>query len=621
MKAYRTNRPRRLTRPGCFAAYNLVTASPLPRPAPERAPYTAPTLPHDANELEEVERRTRAAIANALIKRGGRPGYYACPLEHGRDGKDFLFNPEPGQPIGGCQGKHAGQLTRWVDLAELLVIDVSQIARDVAAERRPFARPTATAITVTRFPYGFPYTLRTRILNAHYQLKGRVNAQRPAVLVWEVWQELGDIFPDAQPVTAKQVQAASAAIGRNVSEDAAETGLAMLAAWGVTEIRHKCDLPTQENLSSKVAKVPNLPKRTRPAKYYQFMPIDQQVANVARHYTYLERESAFAGVPSDVQPEYGDLAEDDLGLFDDLRAPVYEQYAAERESAQATLDRGVGMLESAVERILQGRYRPVTLPPGPIPNAPALMRALHKADLEAAGGEREKAYKEQFVLGVSRSTLSRIRTANGAITVAREGQIPAGHVTDYQRDHGLVLAEHDDGTVTVKLASAEKFADMANEDERQAYEDLCQRQRETRARAKGKEKSQVETKPRPPLPDTIPQAYSDQHVLEQFEFTPGAESIPRFDAKTGEVYTPGQLWRLLADRLVAPSVINGEVDSLPTLPAEEQSSAEARTDEMSGGAAPAIITLPNGERGFYLSSGRWWRLCDGPPADRKDPRK
>ena len=69
------------------------------------------------DEQAELERRTLTAIKGHLKKRGQRPHVYECPLPHGQDGKDFYFDAETGQ-IGGCQGKHKGQLTRWKDLAE-----------------------------------------------------------------------------------------------------------------------------------------------------------------------------------------------------------------------------------------------------------------------------------------------------------------------------------------------------------------------------------------------------------------------------------------------------------------------------------------------------------------------
>lgn len=92
-------------------------------------------------EREEVERRAWAEIASRLTRRGTKPGYYECPYgDHKPEGKDFLFDPATGK-VGGCQGKHAAQSKRWRDLADFLGIDVSQIARDVAAEFRPPQEP------------------------------------------------------------------------------------------------------------------------------------------------------------------------------------------------------------------------------------------------------------------------------------------------------------------------------------------------------------------------------------------------------------------------------------------------------------------------------------------------
>lgn len=101
-----------------------------------RQQHAAPLPDTQTGEMDQVLERLKTAIAGVLVKRGGKPGYYDCPFpDHGPAGKDFLFNPETGQ-IGGCQGKHGGQLTRLVDLAQFLDIDVSSIARDVAKDAR-----------------------------------------------------------------------------------------------------------------------------------------------------------------------------------------------------------------------------------------------------------------------------------------------------------------------------------------------------------------------------------------------------------------------------------------------------------------------------------------------------
>lgn len=105
----------------------LLELSDTPPEIKHPTPPAAPT----GDNIEAVREIVCQQIAAALKPRGGKAGYYECPLDppHGPDGKDFLFDPVTGA-IGGCQGKHAGQFTRWVDLAEKLGIDVSQIARD-----------------------------------------------------------------------------------------------------------------------------------------------------------------------------------------------------------------------------------------------------------------------------------------------------------------------------------------------------------------------------------------------------------------------------------------------------------------------------------------------------------
>ncbi len=124
----------------------LAAHAPEPEPEPEPVPTDdagAGDLWTGGDEQAEVERRTLAAIAHALAKRGKRPNVYNCPLDHSKEGKDFYFDLETGK-IGGCQGKHGGELKRWRDLAEHLGIEVSQIARDVAQENR--ARRNAQAL-------------------------------------------------------------------------------------------------------------------------------------------------------------------------------------------------------------------------------------------------------------------------------------------------------------------------------------------------------------------------------------------------------------------------------------------------------------------------------------------
>lgn len=109
-------------------------------PAPP-VPLPGPPANADPAEREEVEQRVWAEIARTLEKRGSKPHYYDCPLEHGPDGKDFIFDPSTGK-VGGCQGKHAGHFNgRWRDLADHLNVDVTAIARQVHEDHQPVQTP------------------------------------------------------------------------------------------------------------------------------------------------------------------------------------------------------------------------------------------------------------------------------------------------------------------------------------------------------------------------------------------------------------------------------------------------------------------------------------------------
>lgn len=92
-------------------------------------------------ELAEIKRRCAIALADVLEHKHG--DYYVCPLPHKDEDKDFILHVPDGpgdEPrLGGCQGKHAGAFNNhFVAWAENRGIDVTQIAREVAEEFRPF---------------------------------------------------------------------------------------------------------------------------------------------------------------------------------------------------------------------------------------------------------------------------------------------------------------------------------------------------------------------------------------------------------------------------------------------------------------------------------------------------
>ncbi|HEX3053045.1 MAG TPA: bifunctional DNA primase/polymerase [Aggregatilineaceae bacterium] len=585
-----------------IAAYEKITQKP-----PEKPEYNYrllkevdnPNSISSASELEEIERRTRLAIAAALGKRGNKLGYYTCPFDHGHEGKDFLFSPEPGQPIGGCQGKHAGQLTRWVDLADHLGIDVSQIARDVASERRPVLETSymggnliqAGENTPRRFPLGLPYVLNRRLMNAHKKIA--VDRQHAAALIWYLWHEIPQLIQDDQAFTAGELIAALAHIGRNTSRDTVEKALEQLVYWRVVEICDICDLHTQNNIHISVANSANLRKRTKPGKLYRFLPIERQVANFQTHWGYLLREATYQQIPADVQAEFGDLDTDELAALTDYRADLYAEHEPAREKAAASLQLGIESLARGVKNILAGRYRPVAkLPSGEIKNARQYCDLVYKAQLQEVGGEREKAYEAQFEIGVSRSTLARMRDRVGVITVERSKVLAADLITDYQRDNGFIIEEYQDGSAKVRMASAEKLIERASEGEKAAYDRRCELQKARRAlqdsrlrqltslkAAPAYQPSEKPTAPKADLPLFIPEAYSDSFVRDQ-AFMKWPENLPHFDSQTGEILTPKQLWRALADHLLGRAESEAETISTYTVHAEPREHTHQAVDTL-----------------------------------------
>ena len=521
-----------------IAAYDLVTEVPPASSASETYPLPKPSRRHGtadrakASELWDYycEDIDRAAIAAWNLTPPKNNGFsrrnFPCPFHDDQNPSAGYHYPTHSvhcffAPCGN-HGPH--------EVAEALGLPTWEEYKTDHRPLSPVAATSAPPISITRFPYGLPSTLSKRLRNAH--LKVNVKSHHDADLVWLVWQEMKDLIPDDAMFTAGELEEAANLIGRNLSRHTVEMGLAQLVAWGIVEICDNCDLPTQEDTSSKVEKVANLRKRTRPGKLYRFLPIDQQLVHFERHFTYLLRECAYTGVPSDVQPEWAELVPEEVAFLDEIREPVYAEYEGPRRTAQAGLDRDSDWLENALTCIRQGRYQPHILPPGPIPNTCAYRVILHREWLKAGGGSRENAYQAMFEIGCSRSTLSALRKTNHSITIPREERIPRQQVTAYQYDHGLVLADHNDGTVTVKRPSSENSLNWPMNTNARSMRNCANTSRPCAVsghRQNRPFKAEPDAKP-----DTIPAAYSSSHVLEQLEFTPEADCIP------DSILTPGK---------------------------------------------------------------------------------
>jgi hypothetical protein len=584
----------------------LLPAAPAP-PAVSTAalPPAPPVVAGDTSAREEIERRVRAEIAHVLVKRGRKDGYYCCPLDHGPNGKDFLFNAAPGQPIGGCQGKHAGLFTRWVDLAALLQIDVAHIARAVAEERRPVrAYPPHTASLgsryTSRFPYGAPETLVKRTLQLSRLVK--VQKQAPAAYGIVLWEELRGCLDDDTWVSRGAFQQACGQIGRDPSDDTVKTLLQQLVAQ--RQVQHLrvvhiepvesdsgsgdfYNLYMQDGTIYRLQKCALADNKTSTCDLYRFLPVEERLENFHQLYYRALREYAFQHAPDTIPPEFGELSPEQVQAWEDFRSPVYLQYAERREQATRQLERDLGFWEGAKERIEEGRYRAVTLAPGVIRNAADFRAAFKRYLVESSGGELENDYQTARMLGVERSALARINDRAGVIKVARTQVVVADELTQYQRDY-LVEAWHADGTATVKRPSAAKLLERATPEEVAAYEEQRAAQRKHRL-------SVVEPGPEPlaqvapplkkprcrktsPLPLEMWQGYSEEYQRRQYAYCPLPPEFLAYDSETGELYSMAQLWRQGAEYLKGKTDVQKET---PGADAETQSGVPLSSDPLS----------------------------------------
>jgi hypothetical protein len=567
---------------GAENLYKTLTICPpliLPDPAPpaprlrKKPPDPPPDVPSlYASWCELVE---QIAVAEWDLSPANAKGFsknIRCPF-HGETNPSASYNYNThGLFCFVCGDHNTHEVAEHLGLPTWTDYKAEQISRTHAT-----TGPSPTASR--RFPEGLPYTINKRLLNIH--LKVKVANQAPAALAWFVWHEMR--LPEDAWFTAGEFEEAARLAGRNLSRDTVETGLEQLEAWGVVEkIRDICDLSSSHDSGSPVAKVANLRRRTRPAGQYRFLLVGEALNNFERCFGYKLREAAFDGVPDEVQPEYAALSPDDLQRLNEFRAPLYEAHAARRQAAQARWERERDYLAEDMARIRVGRCWSVNLPPGELRNARAYRDALYTDGLVAAGGERENAYRAQFDIGVSRSTLNRMRARNEVITVPRYEELPltpgepvidqlaskdsyaverglcelvAGDdvITVYgEREPGFYdrwVEDHaDTGVVArVRRPAAEKFAELATPEELQAAADLSARQRERCARRKDRS-----VEPPPAVPLTVPPAYTDEHVLAQAVMLL-PEGVTRCDPETGEVYSPARLWQLMAEALRSKS--------------------------------------------------------------------
>lgn len=530
-----------------------------------------------------------------------------------------------------------GEFTNTKQVAELLGFDSWEHWR---AHQRP-ALSVSGAVTATRFPLGLPYTLNKRYLNAHRRVS--VKAQINAAAVDYFYHQIAPAaLPDGAWLSAGGFRQLARAAGFDPSSHLCTTGLDQLAAWGRVErlevdrvewleteeggIGKKCNLYT---LTQKVYRLRFLVVPTTgpaPKVIYRFRAWPDSLARIAQRWRMLSREHRYREAPDNVQVEWGDLADDEIALWDDYRAPLYALWAAERAHAAEKHADDLAYLEADFERIRAGSYRPVTLLEGAqIRNATDYADALKAARVAAAGEKGISTHRLAYETGRSYSAEVRARDRVAVIAVPQRRTIAADQVTDYQRACGLVFEERD-GKAVVKAPSVEKLRDHAAPEEIAAAESISQAQRqrgelsaESRRRERVREATPAAQFKAPDSqgdhrPEIIPEGYSNAHLRAQYELCPLPPEFRPYDAETGELYEldqllsePRWLWkagaRWLAEWQEAEAMSTFVELSEPKERSHEQEAPRTNA-EAGAGIHPATVGDPRQGQGDRPASER-----------------
>lgn len=474
------------------------------------------------------------------------------------------------------------------------------------------------------FPDGFPTTMARRLRTVNRRIG--VEDHTPAEMVGIAWHAIvaAGVLPHDAIVSAAEFRRANKAIGENLSRDTVETGLKQLSAFG-----------TVRQMSLEACGTNAYSDKSRTVRY-QFLPWPEQQAAFESHWRYILREHAYQYAPDNVQPEWGDLDDDEVAALDDLRAPVYERLADLRGEAKQKYTANVTMLEGDQQRIAEGRYRAAVMPVPGLRNAREYRRALCVQRLRTApkGAPLGKLACE---LGVTSRTIRRMADdeALGLVFVEQTKTLALSDLDDYQRENlaYLKVSDEEDGRVTIRTEGRIKLRDVASEEECKSHDEriACKAPAPPAPAESKTSQPKVETARESRRRVTIYANYSDEHKLRQLNWTPGALDLPRHDEETGEVYTPDELWRALAEQQASADA-RKETEDMPTFvvyaePVEKEPTPEPAEREreqlnaiIADQAAPVKSTprplLKRGEKwGFYLPSGMFWALID-----QNDPR-
>lgn len=401
------------------------------------------------------------------------------------------------------------------------------------------------------FPGGPPQTMLRKLRMVHKILP--VENHAPCELVLGLWQHIVEagVLPDDAIMTDADFLRAARQLEPQVSKVVVKRGLEQLRAWGLLEVfsLEALDTKAYREKSAEAA--------------FRFLPWPEQLSAFERHWRLIAREYAWKHAPDDVQPEYGNLDAGQRARLDELRAPVYERWSDARIEAKTTESAHLARLERDITNIATGNYRPVRVPVEALRNVSTYKQALAAQRLE---GQREKGLRAgrlAFELGVTLRTVRNMAERNEHLVLQEQTvTLALEDLNDYQRDNlpYLTVGKPSAGMVTLKAEPRVMLRDYAPEAAIAAHDARVQGKADAaaeRAQEAATERSQEAPPPVPKIPArerrvTIYANYSDQHKLRQLAWTPGAQDLPDHDAQTGEVYTPDDMWRMMADAPPAP---------------------------------------------------------------------
>lgn len=620
---------------GLEAALEACGPAHLPDPAPEPVTrrgeaYSAPQA--DPSGLfeqwaVEVERAAVAAWNIAPPKANGwsRRNFNAPTREDRRASCTWDYTKHGYKD-------HAGPFYRTYEVAEQLGFTPWS---EWKAQHAPILRPAGAPgdKTPTRFALGMPYTL-TKRLNMAARLFG-LPSQTPAALVLHAWQAIPrDVLPDDAALTQADFRRAAAGVGFELSRRVAMTGLDQLAEWSMVT---RIDPPNCDHDSGAKCSFCNLYLTTSnkyrlqndhlgtgsPPTFYLFNPASVALRGFVDRYTQLIAARRYGDTPADAVLVWRDLTADEILLADALSAGLYEATEDARHEAALLFEADLADLRADAARIVAGEnYHTANLATGVIDSPAAYVRSLTAGLLEAAGEKGTPSHVLRNLTGVSRATAARIVADLGALSIPQERQVLVRDLTP--RDLPLVKREDGEKAVlyapsVVKLASA---ATPAETDQAARYAAAQQRRAALRRAHRPQESDHSAVKaaaaaiPRNPRKqrDPVDPVKAWQRLQLDLRLP---EGFSPYDAATGELYGPGQLFRLATDYLTQRENTPSDAPQAPPRAASAPVVVELRpivvkrpTAAETAAGGRRIVTK-DGKRGLYLPSGTFWEFLEG----------